>query len=133
MTSDAILKIALPVLTTFLGGGAVQLIIALMRRRPELRKISTESDLNAVAVLEKVITQLRTDGDGYRVTVSGLEDKAARLEDRYIQAQRDFADQLRDARGENVRMATRVAQLETDLDIAQRQIAGLRARLSEGA
>lgn len=129
MTND-VLRFLLGILTVFLGGGTVQLIIALIRRRAELRQLNTAADVNTSTVTDTLIKRLQEDGVVYREQVKEYIAKVERLEARYEQAQRDFAAQLQDAHNENTRLVTRIAQLQTDLDIANRQIADLRQRIS---
>lgn len=135
MSQDT-LQFILQVAAVFLGGGSVQLLAILIKRRAELRQLNTASDVNQAIAAEKQVTaadtlirRLQDDGAVYRDQVTGLQTKVERLETRYEQAQRDFAAQLRDAHTEHTRLTTRIAQLQTDLDVSQRQIAELRRRL----
>ncbi|MGH3985757.1 MAG: hypothetical protein ACRDTZ_00360 [Pseudonocardiaceae bacterium] len=134
--SDDTLRFILQVVAIFLGSGTVQLVIAVLRRKPELRKINTSADVDEATVREmqttaqdKLITALQRDGEVYRDQVREFATKVTRLEDRAIQAQREFAGELRTAHAENTRLTTRVAQLQTDNDILQRQIDELRRRI----
>lgn len=133
--TDETLRFILQVAAIFCGGGSVQLIVMLVRRRAEIRQLNTSSDVNVstaglrqAEVSEKLISQLQADGSVHREQVADLQQKVIRLEDRYTQAQRGFTEDLRIAHAENARLATRVAQLQTDLDIATRQLAELRRR-----
>lgn len=133
--SQETLRFILQILAVFLGGGSVQLVVLFIRRKSELRQLDTSSDVNVAVVAEKkataqdrLIDQLQEDGTAYRETVRELQTKMERLEDRATAAQREFTAQLRDAHHENARLATRIAQLTTDVDIAHRQIDELRRR-----
>lgn len=117
------------VVALFLGGGTVPLIIFLFRRRTDLRKTDTEADVNtstAAANYSKaadtLMNNLLADSERYRVLTEKLQETADRLQREAVDAQRDFARQLDVAHGENARLATRIAQLSTDLDIAHRQL-----------
>lgn len=130
------LRFALQVIAVFLGGGSVQIFAIIVKRRAELRQLNTASDVNQAAAEEKRVTaadtlirRLQEDGAVYREQVTALQTKVERLENRYETAQRDFAAQLRDAHLEHARLTTRIAQLQTDLDVSQRQIDELRRRL----
>lgn len=118
----------LTIITALLSGGAGPLILGLVHRRGELRKLHTEADVNVSTVTDTLIQRLQADGNVYRELVRELQNKVDHLEDKYERQQRDFISQLRDAHTENTRLATRVAQLQTDLDIANRQIEDLRHR-----
>jgi len=118
----------LTVLTAALSGGASTLILGLVHRRGELRRLHTEADVNVSTVTDTLIQRLQSDGNIYREQVRELQNKVDHLENKYERQQRDFISQLRDAHTENTRLSTRVAQLQTDLDIANRQIEELRRR-----
>lgn len=122
-------EFALNVLAIFLGGGTVQLLIFLFRRRAEIRQVNTTSDSVQVNAAMDLVSKHQQDGEAFREMIKSQDAKVSRLEARYDTAQLEFTQQLRDAHAENVRLTTRVAQLQTDLDIATRQIADLRARL----
>ena len=122
------LNLALSVLTVFLGGGAVQLIVFLLRRRGELRKLDTESAVNTANAANtqqdaanKLITQLQQDGETYRGIVREVQTEMDRL-------RKDTADQLQIAHEENDRLTARVATLQLDLDVARRQVRDLTER-----
>lgn len=123
----------LQIVALVFGSGAVQLAIFLFRRRVELRKTSTESDVNtSTAVLntssatEKLINQLTADGATYREITKDLEAKFERLRKEQEDAQHEFARQLDVAHSENRRLVMRVAQLQNDLDISSRQLDDIR-------
>lgn len=121
-------NLLLSILTVFLGGSAVQLIVFLLRRRGELKKLDTESSvLTATAkntqadATDKLIIRLQQDGETYRVIARELQAEMERL-------RRDTAEQLRIAHEEHERLTGRIATLQTDLDIARRQIRDLTDR-----
>lgn len=121
-----VLKFILQVVAIAFGGGTVQLFIAFLRKKSEIRQLDSSSDLNISNASATLITRLQEDGATYREIVKGLQDEIARLKERRDQEQYEFAQRLQDAHAENARLATRVAQIQTDLDIAQRQILDLR-------
>ena len=135
MTEET-LRFILQIAAVFLGGGSVQLLLFLLRRRSELRQLDTASDVNTSAaaanqakVYETQVKLLQEDGAVWRGQVNDFQAKVDRLEEERNREHRDFARQLRDAHSENTRLATRLAQLQTDLDIAERQVTELRRRL----
>lgn len=111
-----------------LGGGTVQLGIFLLRRRAELRQLNTASDVAVNTVSDTLINRLQEDGGIYRARVKDLETKVEQLETRSAAQRAEFTDLLKIAHDENSRLTTRVAQLQTDLDIASRQIRDLQGR-----
>lgn len=125
MTSGLIIQ----VLTLVLSGSAIPLVTFLLRRRPELRKLGTEADVDAsnaavnyAKANETLLSNLLADGERYRGITETLTTTVERLQREAVESQRDCARQLDVAHGENARLATRIAQLSTDLDIAHRQI-----------
>lgn len=133
--STSVASILLSVLTVALGGGTVQLVIFLLRRRADVRNVNTSSDvnlstaaMNQASAQDKIIGRLQDDAAIYREQVRDFQSKISRLEDRHEQEQRAFAEQLRTANSEITRLTTRVAQLQTDLAIANRQLADWQRR-----
>lgn len=126
--SGSTLNEILSVLGIILGGGATPLILFLLRRRPELRQVASETASNYSTITDKLITQLQSDGLNYRGITKELQEEVGILRQRQEQGQKDFANQLRDAHEENTRLTTQVARLQTDLDIARRQIRELTDR-----
>jgi hypothetical protein len=123
------------ILTLVLSGSAIPLITFLFRRRPELRKLGTEADVNTSTAAvnysdatDKLMKNLLADGERYRGITETLQTTVDRLQRESLDAQRDFARQLDVAHGENARLVTRCAQLTTDLDIAHRQLGEYSAR-----
>jgi multidrug resistance efflux pump len=107
----------------------------LFRRRPELRKLGTEADVNSSTAAvnystatETLIKNLVEDGERYRKLTETIQTTVERLQREAIESQRECTRQLDVAHGENLRLVTRVAQLNTDLDIAHRQISDMSAR-----
>lgn len=138
MDLDTLRGILLAAAGIVTGGGFLKLLDFWVKHRAEVRKISTSSDvdtstvaINQAAIYKDIVTQLQADGVVHRQQVGDLQAKVGRLEDRHIQAEQDFTRQLRDSHSENSRLARRIATLETDLDIAHRQVAELRRRLGD--
>jgi len=108
------------------GGGILEFIRRLLSRRAELRKLNAESDATINASAMALVARLQEDSAVYRDQVKQLQERIDNIEARHQQAQRHFAQQLQDAHAENVRLTTRVAQLQTDLDISTRQVTDLK-------
>ena len=118
-----------------LGSGVAGLIIALLKRRPEIRQLDTQSDvnqstaeLNIAAARDKLIVQLQADGETNRGIVKDLQEQVERFQQRLRASEEDFTRQLQIAHEENRRLNTRIARLQNELDIAQRQIQDLSGR-----
>lgn len=135
MSNVITVQFVLGFLTVALGGGTVQLLVFILRRRADLRHTNTASDVNVstaslkqAEASEKLFVRLEQDNITQRDQVRDLTAHVARLDDRATQAQRNFTEDLRIAHAENARLATRIAQLQTDHDIATRQLAEIRRR-----
>jgi outer membrane murein-binding lipoprotein Lpp len=103
-----------------LTGAVVPLIIYLLSRGPQLRQLRTSEDTNLVTSATALVTSLQNE-------VAALNAKIERLERDRSTDRADYVAQLNRAHDENQRLATMVAQLRTDTDIATRQIDALRS------
>ncbi len=132
-------KDTLSLILTSLAGGLVgalaPLVIYLLNRKSQIRLTGTQSDVNTATaksteqeVSSKLITQLQQDGETYRGMVRELQTDLQTLKERHERDQRAFSEQLTIAHEENLEMASRVARLRTELDIARRQINDLTSR-----
>ena len=105
--------------------GLVPLLIYLTQRRTQMKQADTLSDLNRAQAADLQIQRLQADADRYRVQYSEL------LE-RHNNVERDATNRLRLAHDENQRLAGRIAALESELDIARRQVSDTRSRYMGG-
>lgn len=131
MNADRLLLILQAAAGVITGGGFLKLLDLWFKRRAEIRKLSTSSDVDTSTAAVNLITQLQADGAVLREQMKNFQTKYERLEDRQLQEVRGLTEQLRTAHAENIRLATRIAQLDTDNDIAERQIRELRRRLGD--
>lgn len=109
----------LSALAGLLTGAVVPLLIYLLSRGAQLRSLNTGSDATLVTSATTLVTTLQTE-------VGTLTGKIQRLERDRDADRADFAAQLGRAHDENSRLSVTVAQLQTDLDIVNRQLATLR-------
>jgi chromosome segregation ATPase len=123
------IKLILQITGVVVGGGILEFGRRMLARKTELRNLNAQSDATISTSYKELVETLRQESTGYRDQVKEFQVRVAQLESRYETAQRGFTDQLNAAHSENVRLGTRVAQLQTDLDIASRQIEDMRQRL----
>lgn len=135
MDVDTLYKILLAAAGVITGGGFLKLLDFLFKRRAEIRKLTTASDvdsstvaLNQARAYETQVKGLLDDVAALRDQARDMQTKLERLETRAEQDRRVHAEQLNIANSENTRLATRNAQLQSDLIISQRQITDLRRR-----
>ena len=119
------LRLVLQIVGVVVGGGILEFIRRMLTRRAELRKLNAESDATINTSAIALVTRLQEDAAVYRDQVKHLQDRIDNIEARHQQTQRQFAQQLQDAHSENVRLTTRIAQLQNELDISTRQLADL--------
>ena len=110
---------ALQVLAVFLGGGTVQLVIFLARRRAEIRQLDASSGAVTTEAANNFITRLQLDGDHLRQQI-------AQMKADHLREAEEMTRRLTIAHEETVRLQREVAILRTDLDIALRQVEQLR-------
>lgn len=129
--NNTVAQLILGVLTVTLGGGTVQLILAMVRRRTDLRKTDTESDVNQSTVYDKIIQRLQEDATTYREQARAVHTEAEALKERHRAELRGLTQRLEDAHTEHSRLSSTIARLRNDLDIANRQVDDMR-RLHPG-
>lgn len=114
----------LQTLVLILTGAVVPLLIYLLSRGPQLRQLKTSEESGLITSATALVTSLQAE-------VAALNAKIERLERDRSTDRADYVAQLGRAHGENQRLATMVAQLRTDTDIASRQIDVLRSLPSD--
>ena len=143
MSPSTLGTILTSIASVFVGGGLVQLFIFLLRRRAELRKLDAATRVDQVTAdstlsksykeqvdsYKEQVRQLTADGADYRERIRDAQAKIERLEARQIQVHREFTAQLEDAHAGSIRLSSRIAQLQTDVDIRDQQIAELLRRI----
>jgi spore coat polysaccharide biosynthesis predicted glycosyltransferase SpsG len=107
-----------------LAAAAGSLIAFLFTRRAQLRGLNTTSDATIVTSAATLVTSLETQINNLTQRLANNE--ADRTADRL-----DNTAKLNIAHTENTRIAELVASLQTDLDIAKRQIVELREHLTD--
>lgn len=105
----------LQVAAVFLGGGSVQLTIALLKRRSEIKELDAKADAVGLEAANNFITRLQLDAEQLRQQIVNL--RADQVRDIEEMTRRLTASQERE-----VRLQREVAMLRTDLEIARRQI-----------
>ncbi|MFD9944546.1 hypothetical protein ACFWYW_48480 [Nonomuraea sp. NPDC059023] len=90
-----------------LGGGIVQAVMAITRRRQSLRQLDRETDSVAVETADKVVTMLRTELDTAKAEIAELR--------------QERADQQRQI----AQLAEQVSVLRAELAVAKAEISRL--------
>lgn len=110
------------IITIFLGGSATQFLVRLLNRRALIRNLGQTGDAT-----------LLSSANTY---VGNLQEQITKLDARLVDQQKDseedkrtWSDQLTRAHEENVRLSSKVASLQTDLDIARGQISQMNEQI----
>ena len=113
---------ALQVAALLVGGGTIQLVIALIRRKGELKALDRTSAAplldSAGALVDRLAAQ--------EVKALG---RVTELEERISKMTLDFAEKTNQSIVERRRLGAELAAVRSDLDIAKAQIEGLRNEL----
>lgn len=144
LAADAeVSKLILQVLGVILGGGALQLIIPLVKRRSELRKTTSEADsvivesankqvLRLEVELERVGKELMTVKDELSKERAAGDARIMQLQKDHLEAmaasQRRFNATLLEFQDENERLNRHVTKLQLDLSRANATIQVLKTR-----
>lgn len=105
----SLVNVAVAVAQVFLGGSLVQLVLALTRRRSELRQLDRQSDSIVVEGAEHVVQMLRAE--------------VARAEEKITQLQVERNDLVRQIK----LLGDQVSQQGADLAVARAEIARLQS------
>lgn len=123
LASPDTFRFILQIAAVFLGGGAVQLIIALLRRRSELRELDTKADATLLASAQELITALQGDLEVQRRIVAELRKEVDQLRWRLGETHREHTRVLERERLNGARLENDLARVRSDLAVAQAQIA----------
>lgn len=143
MPDEGVIRFILQVLAVLLGGGSVQLIVRLLSRRSELRKVNSESDSVVVAAANNQV--LRLEGEVQRLMTNHSELKKELDQERIhrnrqvsamqtehnralLETQQRANAMVEEFRRENVRLNERVVELELQLSRAHAELRALRGK-----
>jgi tRNA A37 N6-isopentenylltransferase MiaA len=143
MQDESVVRFLLQALAIVVGGGTVQLVIQLTRRRSELRKVNSESDSVVVAAANNQVVrleaelqrvsndcaQVRTDLDNERSRrVADIAEMQRRNTQALADAQERSNEVIEEFRRENVKLNKMVSRLQLDLSRANAEISTLKDR-----
>jgi hypothetical protein len=106
---------ALQVVALITGGGIVQLIVFLLRRRSEITALDKTASAPLLTSANELIVRLEASEARAGLRVDELTSRLA-------SEQRSSIELLRVANDENLRLGSEIAKLRVDLGISQRQI-----------
>jgi hypothetical protein len=113
-------RFVLQVIALITGGGIVQLIVFLLRRRSEIAALDKTSTAPLLTSANELIERLQ-------VSQARLEDQVEKLNGRLVTEQEKATERLDLAHTQNRRLAGEVAELRVDVAVLQRQIDQLTA------
>lgn len=123
MTGDT-LRFVLQVLGVFIGGGAVQLLIFLLKRRAEVRQLDTSSDVSLLGAAQAQVTGLRDAETALRKVLDDKDARIAALERRLAAEQADHTRVTDETEQTTARLSAELAR-------ARAEIATLRYQLDQ--
>jgi hypothetical protein len=123
------LRWVLQVLAVTVGGGTVQLIIFMLRRRAELRNLNTSTDSTALGAANEYVKTLQDADKALRAEITELKTEQRRMQTEW-NAERVVAnDALTSSTRELERALTELARTKADLVVARAQVTDLGGRL----
>lgn len=126
MTSSFILQLAAIVI----GGGTVQFVIFLLKRRSELRSLDTASDSVALTSANAYIVTLQAGGKLLTDEVAALKRDLLTLQQAWNADRALSTDALRNAEQEIARLGAALARVEVDLSYTRVKTAELERLLT---
>lgn len=108
----------LTVLSVFLGGGAVQLLIFFVRRKSDIKALDRTSEASMLSGASEFTAQLQARLSALDNTNSNMEAKLVQLNERHEVERQELIDSMKAANREITRLRNAVIRLETELHIA---------------
>lgn len=119
----------LQIIAIFLGGGSVQLIIAIVRRRAEMGEIDARTESLTSEISTKLNERLAEEVKRQSAKAEVLEERLELAKEKADIEIADLVYKLEQALATNKRLAADVARLRVDVTLANAQIEELIARL----
>jgi hypothetical protein len=130
VTGEELSKLILQVLGVLLGGGALQIVVRLLSRRSELRKVSSETDSvvvqaanNQVIRLEEEVARVVRELDTFRNDVAR---ERANRDQQFVEMQRHHTKAILEQQARNNEL---LDSMRIENDNLQRQVIKLRLEL----
>lgn len=111
------------------GGGTVQLLIFLLKRKPWKRSVDRESESKLLDSATDYVESLQSEIARLEAKIEKLETKVVHIQDQLDTERLEAAEKLKESYKQNRRLTTRLSQARTDLDIAMSQIEQLTREL----
>ncbi len=133
-------QLLLQVIGLIIGGGTVQLVIFLLRRRSELKALDRTSEASLLTGASDFMARMQVERGADRADLQRLREEAQKDRERFEeqiaqlrvareQERRGLIAQLTRANEENGQLHSMIAQLRVELNIAKRQIDQLQSLL----
>jgi predicted nucleic acid-binding Zn-ribbon protein len=128
--SPGVLQLILGVFTVFCGGSAVQLVVLLVKRKADLRKLDAESDSVELTSAREFIETLLEGTKALQEEVRALKSELKLLRADWDVERAANTEALSNAVRQGERILSELARVKTDLALALAQIVELDARLA---
>jgi septal ring factor EnvC (AmiA/AmiB activator) len=123
--SDDTLRFILQVAAIATGGGFIQLLIFVFKRRSELRSLDATSGSTALASANSYITTLQGGEKVVREELDKTRSRLQTLQERWDVERDTLTDSLNNQRREVARLAADLARCRADLAVADARVAEL--------
>jgi hypothetical protein len=127
-TNNEVLRFILQIFALIVGGGTVQLLVFLLKRRSELRSLDTASDATALNSANAYVVTLQAGEQKLREHLAVLEVRIGNMQRTWDIERRAHTEALNNAHRELSRVTAEAARMKTDLAVAQAQITKMSAR-----
>lgn len=124
-------QIVMSTVAVILGGGTVQLVIAIIRKRSELGNIDAQSDEIQAKIAERLRDSLAEQAERQEARALALEVRIDELREELVRERAECDRRILAEVESSGRLVREVAKLRTDLAVARRQIRVLEDRLND--
>ena len=128
MVSDETLRFILQVAAIATGGGFIQLLIFILKRRSELRNLDATSGSAALTSANSYIATLQRGENAMRNELDKTRARIESMQKQWDSERAALTDALHNERRQVARLATDLARYQTDLAVADARIAELTNR-----
>lgn len=122
---DTSTRTILQIASIFLGGGAVQIVVAIFRRRSELKEIDARAESLTASVQDQLTQRLAEENVRQAERAVVMEQRLEEMRARLGNERKEVGVELAACVAENERLNRQVASLRLDLEDTRMQIARL--------
>lgn len=126
------LSTILAIVALILGPGGAAVILFLLKRRPELRKLDATSGADALKSANEYIKTLQAGEKSVRADMERIALKVTVLETQLVAERLAATEALASSQREIGRLSAELARVRTDLAVTQAEMIELTRRMADG-